>query len=451
MDPELARHPVTASLELACPTCRRALASAGGALQCEPCHATYPRVGGIECLVADPTFLQTSLLRLASYRGVTRARVQELADEARSAELPAKARLRLQRLVDGLVAEDRCLDELFEPVRNAAVAQQTPLAGLGLMRDQPLAVVEYAEHLFRDWVWGEAENARTCALIEQYLTEPVAALAVFGAGTARLALDLSRNSQIGEVLAIDLNPLPFLVADRLLSGRALDLWEFPLVPRSAEHVAVPRRLEPPAAGGGKLRLVLADALHAPLADQSLDVVVTPWFIDAVPADMPEVAAAVNRVLRPGGLWLNVGPLCHDRAPALAYSFEEICDLVREGAFELFDQQEHALKYFDSPASATCRIDRTYVFAARKIGPPKPRPVAMNRVAGWLEDPAAPIPVSAALAPSLQNAIMTAGVASLVDGTRSTLDLAVMLGQSWNVDPAGLVQPIQQILLGIIGA
>jgi SAM-dependent methyltransferase len=438
------------SVELACPTCRRGLASTGFGLRCEPCNTIYPSVGGIECLVAEPAFLQVSLSRLALYRGVTRERAQELAEAARDAALPAKARWRLQRLADGLLAEEECLHELFEPVRSAAAAQQAPLAALGLMRNEPLAVVEYAEHLFRDWVWGEAENLRTRALVEQYLTEPVSALAVFGAGTARLALDLSRNPRVGGVLALDLNPLPFLVADRLLTGRAVDLWEFPLVPRSAEHVAVPRRLEPPAPATRKLRLILADALHAPLADQTLDVVVTPWFIDAVAADMAEVAAAVNRVLRPGGLWLNVGPLCQERAPAQAYSFEEVCDLVREGAFELCDQQQHALKYFDSPVSATCRIDRTYVFAARKVGPPKPRLAVSNGVAPWLEDPAAPIPVSAALAASLQDAIMTAGIASLVDGTRSTLDLAGILSQSWNVDAAGLVGPIQRTLLGIVG-
>jgi hypothetical protein len=146
----------------------------------------------------------------------------------------------------------------------------------------------------------------------------------------------------------------------------------------------------------------------------------------------------------------VGPLCHTRAPAQAYSFEEICDLVCEGAFEIFDQQQHALKYFDSPVSATCRIDRTYVFAARKIGPPRLRVAAPSSVAAWLQDPSRPIPISAALASSLQSAVMTAGIASLVDGSRSTLDLAAILSQSWNVDPAALVQPIQRILRGIIG-
>ena len=421
-------------------------------MRCEPCGATYPRVGRIDCLVADPAaFLQLALSRFDLYRGVTQQRSQDLAEEAQGTHLPPKARLRLQRLAHGLLAEGRCLNELLEAVRNATREQPAPFATLGVTLDDPLAAVEYAEHLFRDWVWGEAENLQTLTLLEQYLTGPVSTLAVFGAGTARLALDLSRNPRVGEVLAIDLNPLPFLVADRLLAGHGVDLWEFPLVPRSAEHVAVPRRLEPPTPVGSKLRLILADALRAPLADQALDVVVTPWFIDAVPADMSEVAAAVNRVLRPGGLWLNIGPLCHQPAPAQAYSFEEICDLVRAGSFELYDQQEHALKYFDSPVSATCRIDRTYVFAARKIGPPTPPLLPSSPVGTWLQDPSRPIPMSAALAPSLQNAMMTAGIVSLVDGTRSTVDLVAMLSQAWNVEPAALVQPIQRVLLGIIGS
>jgi hypothetical protein len=393
----------------------------------------------------DPLrFVQAALQRIASYRQATSERANGLRLEAGGAGVSEKTRLRLERLATGLLAESECLELLFEPLREVASTYPAPLLALASLLDDPRLVAQFWEHVFRDWVWGEVETQRTLALVEQYLVAPTPALAVFGAGTARLALDLSRHPLVDQVVALDTNPLPFLVADRLLSGHAVELVEFPLVPLAVEHVAIPRRIEPPAAAAPGLRLIFADALQAPFADRSLDAVVTPWFIDAVAADLSETAAQVNRVLRPGGLWLNVGPLYYSGAPSRAYTLEETHDLVRSAGFELTDQQQHALKYFDSPVSGTCRIDRTYAFAARKLTD-APQGVSRPSVAPWLDDPTKPVPESAALAASVQRSVVTAGIGSLVDGTRSLTDITRTLSDSWGVE-ASLLLPVIQAFL-----
>jgi hypothetical protein len=199
-----------------------------------------------------------------------------------------------------------------------------------------------------------------------------------------------------------------------------------------------------------VHLVLAAARRAPFPDGALDVVVTPWFIDAVAADILEVASAVNRVLRPGGLWINVGPLCYSGSASKAYSFDEICDFVRGSAFDLQSCEQHSLAYFDSPVSGTCRTDRTYVFAARKIGEP-PVSVTPPKSTPWLDDLTQPIPLSAVMTESLQRSVMTAGIASLVDGTRSANDIATILSQSWNVEPRALILPIRAFLRSVVAA
>lgn len=405
----------------------------------------YPNVGGIQCLLPDsPGFMQAALNRLASYRLVTTERASSLLVEAQGSHVSEKTRRRLEQLAHGLLAEAQCLEKLFAPLRETAATHPAPLGALSSLLEDPRSAVQYWEHVFRDWVWGEAENARTRALLDPYLVRPLPTVAVLGAGTARLALDLSNHPLVGEVVALDLNPLPFLVAERLLSGNRVELVEFPLVPLAIEHVAIARRIEPPALDSSKLSLVFADALRAPFADGSLDAVVTPWFIDAVTADLSEVAREINRVLRPGGLWLNVGPLYYSGATTHAYSFEEACDLVQNSGFELVGRHAEALEYFDSPVSGTCRIDRTYVFAAHKVADAAPA-ATRDPSAPWLDDPTLPIPPSAALAARVQRSVITAGIGSLVDGARSLTDITRILSESWGVPPDLLLPTIRAFL------
>ena len=413
--------------------------------RCESCKQVYPNVSGIQCLIRDPAgFVRAALDRVTSYRLVTSERAQALLLEARGSQVSEKTRRRLERLANGLLAEGQCLEILFMPLRETLAAHPSPLGALASLLDDPGTAAQYWEHVFRDWVWGEAENARTRGLLQPYLGEPIGVLAVFGAGTARLAFDLSQHPLIDEVVALDTNPLPFLVADRLLSGSTVELVEFPLVPLTIDHVAIPRRIEPPPAASSKLSLVFADALQAPFADGALDAVVTPWFIDAVAAELSEVTAEINRVLRPGGLWLNVGPLYYSGSPFHAYSFEEVCELVRASGFELLGQHAEALPYFDSPVSGTCRNDRTYVFAARKVAPAPPV-AARARAAPWLDNPTLPVPVSATLAASVQRSVVTAGIGQLVDGARSLSDITRILSESWGVPPDVLLPKIQAFL------
>jgi len=270
-------------------------------------------------------------------------------------------------------------------------------------------------------------------------------IAVFGAGTARFALDIAARSSAEEVCAIDINPLPFLVADRILSGGKVLLPEFPLVPLSSECVAVPRELSLDIEGPKSLRLLLADAFAPPFEDHGFDVVLTPWFIDAVNASVGDVARVVNRQLAPDGVWINVGPLQfgHDQAQAL--SIEEVHALARENGFDLLDSSAHDLVYFDSPISGTRRIDRTYVFSARRVAG-----IVTERNEPAAVDPSAALPVTGAVAQTLQHSVMMAGILSLVDGRRTLTEVADAIGRDWGVDGSELLIPLRELLSQIGG-
>jgi SAM-dependent methyltransferase len=368
--------------------------------------------------------------------------------EAQDPGVPAWLRESLTRLAGALELEESSLVSLFAPM--AQVSRESSASSvMASLIDSPLDVVKYAEHLFRDWVWGDDENARTLGLITPLIPNPCPRLAVFGAGTGRLAIELARRGHAEQIYAFDLNPLPFLVADRLLSGEDVELPEFPLAPLSETCAAVPRQLKLDGPRPPGLQLFLADALDVPFEEQIFDAVLTPWFIDDLPVDVGHTARVVNRALKPGGVWLNVGPLMFRQDLVRTCSIERVHELAREAGFEILHASAQDLPYFDSPVSSTRRIDRTYSFSARKIAEsPAVTPAARGNAA--FHDLMRPVPVTPALASAVQRAILTAGIASLVDGQRTLADIALGLSGDWNVDASELLTPLGEFLAGLSG-
>lgn len=431
-----------------CPSCRANLSADPDGFRCSACAAIYPLVGGVELLMAEPrTFCSTWVSRLERYGALSHQRAAQLQSDAHGPSVSALTRERLTRLGRALDVEHSVLSSLFSPLARLADGPSASFLIESLVED-PMAVSRYSEHLFRDWVWGDAENARTLGLVAPLLPATCASLAVFGAGTARLALELAREGHAEQVYALDINPLPLLVTDHLLGGAGLTLPEFPQFPVSAEHVAVWRSLSFAGKRPPGLKLVLADALAPPFADGSFQAVLTPWFIDDVPADVADSARAVNRCLADGGTWINVGPLQFGGDPSRAYSIDEVHELVGKCGFALEHTGAHDLPYFESPVSSTCRIDRTYVFSARKTAHVAPAEAA-SADAPRASVPSGPIPLTARIQTASQRAILTAGIASLVDGRRTLPEIAEALARDWNVGTNELMAPLAELLARLV--
>jgi carnosine N-methyltransferase len=67
---------------------------------------------------------------------------------------------------------------------------------------------------------------------------------------------------------------------------------------------------------------------------TFDAIVTSYFLDTLP-DPPAAVRHIRRLLRPGGEWVNVGPLqWHDAPGKLRFSLDELLALLRVHGFEL---------------------------------------------------------------------------------------------------------------------
>jgi SAM-dependent methyltransferase len=343
---------------------------------------------------------------------------------------------RLARLIAGFEDQRSKVVAFLRPVITGALAIPSR------PEDRPtLAVLECYEHIFRDWVWGAEEIERTRALVEPALGEGVERLAIYGAGAGRLAVDLHRRRGPRRTYALDINPLPLLVADALARGETVELPELPVAPHSDEEVVVYHRLRSTAQVGDGFHWILGDALHAPFAPASLDAVLTSWFIDSVAADVHVTAAAINRVLRPGGRWINVGPLRFKGELSQQYSIEEVHDVVRASSFTIEASSKQDLPYFDSPHSGSRRTETVFLFRADKSADVRQEP-SPRHFAPWVSDPRVPIPVSPVLLGLRKTSAFTASMLGLIDGRTTMNDIAAALGQTWQIDAAVVLDQLR---------
>jgi hypothetical protein len=455
-----------------CPTCAalagsQPLRATEGAAACLSCGRQYPLLGSVPCLVPAPERFRFQQLRnLQDYELFTTTRQREIGVEQGLPHLLELTRERLLRLMHAMEAERNLVSEVLAPLVRGLDAEAARVAPGAAAPVRDMRVLEMYETVFRDWAWGDAESERALSQVERLGRAAsqgadastnvngslgLGKLAVFGAGACRLAADVQRTLRPSATYALDYNPLPLFIAERVLSGSVLEAYEYPTGPRGLANTAVLQRLQSPHPAPQGLLLGLADARRPPFAEGSLDSVITPWFIDVVATDLPETIATIGQVLRPGGLWLNQGPLRFSGSASRRYSIEEVHELVRAGGFELVAELSCDVPYFDSPHAGSRRLETVYGFAARKVRAVPARALAASAEPAWAVDVTQPIPALPELDALQERLVFSAGALSLIDGARSITDLAEALGGELGVDPQRLIEPLRGLLLTLLVA
>ncbi|MEL6200302.1 MAG: hypothetical protein AAFR09_08890, partial [Pseudomonadota bacterium] len=354
---------------LACPRDDSSLVDDGGALKSTGNNTTYPLLGGVPFLFAEPG------VALDEWRGRYHARVRQVEQEiARLREaltrsdLPALTRQRLEGSVAALTTHIDELRTLLAPldVTHLTADHATYLAlRTRLPDDQGLET--YYANLHRDWCWGDEENARSLELVQAALDgHEIGKLLVLGAGGARLAYDLHRAASPHLTVALDLSPILLLTARHVTAGETVALTEFPIAPRDMASAAVPRELRAPEPAPPGFELVLANALRPPFKPGSFDTLLTPWLADVIGASLAEQAARWNQLLAPGGQWVWFGSHAfRDADPAQCLSIEESAAIIADAGFSEPEITEAEIPYMVSPASRHGRRERVVVMRMTK--------------------------------------------------------------------------------------
>lgn len=397
---------------------------------CAACSSGYPVIGEIPWLFPEPR------QALAEWRGRLTLLTQHLASEAKAmrAHLGAATdpgtRRRLEHVARANEDQIERLRQLLAPLGldQSSIAEATH-RGLGTRLPTEQGLTNYYVNLHRDWSWGDEENRAAVDELRALLGGSFSGFGrtlVQGAGAGRLAYDLHAASDATLTVATDFNPLLLFAARELFAGRKVELYEFPIAPRTIEDHAVLRRLAAPAPARPGLELVAADALQPPFADGAFDTVVTPWFIDIIGEPFARVAARVNLALKPGGRWINYGSLAFSRAAhAERLSLEEVGALMPMAGFAGFEVREASIPYMRSPASRHARVEDTISWAANKVAPPSVAPRA-RALPEWLLQPDKPVPRTPALDMQAISSRVHAFLLALINGERSMRDMARVL-------------------------
>jgi hypothetical protein len=412
---------------LACPRCDAPLTAGGAEWRCAGCNVDFPLVAGIPWLFAEPN------AALGEWRGRLHFSLQHLERERQriasalaDTSLRPATRTRLEGIERATRDHGERLRALLAPLalEQHAAGYETYLAlRTRLPSDQGLTT--YYPNVHRDWCWGDEENEASFAALAASLGDatPTRAL-VLGAGAGRLAYDLHMRSAAAVTVALDFNPLLSIVADSVVHGRALELYEFPIAPRG--DAAVLRRLSAPAPARAGLEFVLADAHRPPFRRAVFDAVVTPWLVDILPERFDVLCARVNTLLSDGGRWLNFGSLTfHDSDPAARYGLDECRAALEENGFGDLHVEEREIPYLSSPASRHARRERIVSWSARKQRDAKRLP-RYHALPEWLVRGTDPVPLSDAFRSQAHATRIHALLMSMIDGRRSIKDMAKLV-------------------------
>ena len=416
---------------LACPRCDKVpLDTSDDGLHCKACKVDFPMLEGMPWMFAEPQ------AALGEWRGRLQFSLQQLSHEIAGLEKElqtkdhrALAKRRVERYKKAVESHRRSLQKLLQPIEMQSL-QGNYESYLALRTRMPTdqGLNTYYPNIHRDWSWGEEENKASLKQIRAVLHDhaELGNVLVLGSGAGRLAYDIHTELNCTSTVAMDFNPLLMLVAKAVTSGKNLSLYEFPIAPLALDDDAVLRKLTAPEVADENFHLVLGDALRPPFPDESFDTVVTPWLIDIISEDLPELSARINNLLKKNGRWVNFGSLAFANPErARCYSPEETKAIVAESGFSDPYVSQATIPYMSSPASRHGRQERVFSFSAYKERSVE-KPARHLALPDWIVTGKEPVP----LTPSFRQQAMTTQIysfiMSLIDGKRSIKEMAVVL-------------------------
>jgi len=210
-----------------------------------------------------------------------------------------------------------------------------------------------------------AVNAAVAESVRRYCGPTPARAVYLGAGLARHAFD--GGGLFSSVLAVELS---FAAASLFAAVRAgpvrFSTQNWQGASTEEEILQLHQAVFPAPPYGANCRYAVGDALSLPVADTSVDAVVSIFFTDVIPASslFPEV----RRVLRPGGRFINIGPLeYHFKGRAERLTRDELRHVVEKVHGFRFepDDRSFELPYMDSPGSVRT-VFRVWSYVATRV-------------------------------------------------------------------------------------
>ena len=240
---------------------------------------------------------------------------------------------------------------------------------------------KYFSLLHRDWGWhhqkqseyqdeSQAQFKLLAKIVERtFKLQPIGDTLVVGGGAGRLSFDFHKQFTPSSTTVLDFNPVlvqaGFQILHQQQSIELAETHQFPVLglqpsyQRQLSYAATEAELE-------HFHFINADVFSAPIKESSIDLLITPWFIDVVAVDLTKTLAMIQRLLKPGGIWINLGPLLHHEHIAFEskYYETEIRELMQLADFTLLHEDIEQIAYLQSPDDQRLRKEQNWCFSAK---------------------------------------------------------------------------------------
>ena len=434
---------------LACPRCGADINSglAPSEQSCHHCEQTFFDLDGMPCwfqVGEGQRQLWQSLYGLALQQSKHNFRLTE--QQSPNDLLPSSQ----QRIQTIQKANRQIIEDVKELLDGVGL---TPEIAPEFANYDASRMLQYFELLLRDWAWddavtpGENENITELKRVRTALASSNHILGdtlVMGAGAGRLSWDIQCQLHPTSTIALDTNPVLISAAHRLVAQQKpwhlTELQPNPQAGREPKHRWQLRADPGDEQSHNRWFAMAANAWSPPLKAGAFDTIVTPWFIDVNGKEVRTLIAQVQRLLKPGGLWLNTGPLLYgtDIPYYRRYSTTEIIELVTLAGFKPLYENVETTPYLKTPLSAQLRTEQVWTFTAQ--APLADSALPVSTPPAWILLPHLPIPalqIARPSDPALQHLL------NLIDGKRSVNDIAAQLAPNLEKgkDPVALVQTI----------
>ncbi|KAI5845426.1 N2227-like protein-domain-containing protein [Tricharina praecox] len=217
-------------------------------------------------------------------------------------------------------------------------------------------VAQALKHFVRDWsTVGRHERDAIFPQILETLVDMFPAprsgvrVLVPGAGLGRLSYDLAAAGF--DVVANEFSPYMVLAQRYMLSLKSvkpnsltfhpnLEWWSHHRSTESLLRAVQFPDIVPDAQVLTRLKLVEGDFVtrFLPHEHGAFDVVATLFFIDTA-RNLVDYLETIAKVLKPGGVWINLGPLLYGTAPLVELSLDEVLTVAAKLGFEFLPADE----------------------------------------------------------------------------------------------------------------
>lgn len=429
-----------------CPRCAAPLNLLAQHVNCPGCGHSYPRFGEIPILLPEPHgYLEMCRRQLALLEQQIRASERAIEEQLGGPDLLPLTKTRCRAVVNSARGQLADISAILQPLLGDAPASDRD-ARLARPKDDLPSLLTNVHYIFRDWGWPPeegGENERALASVEGALEgQSPGLMLVLGAGACRLAYDLHCRTDHPETAVVDIDPLLLAVAHRVIRGGTLRVRES--YAEVNEIGNAERRWELSArrgpAGKERFHFVLANGLEPPFSPAVFDTVITPWFIDVVPGDVREVISTVHRLLKPGGRWVNVGPLRYtpDVPVTRRYTREEIFDLAERAGFRIGRWVAESGPSLVSKHTGRGKVECVMTFAALKLDTDAMTDAA-DGPPDWLLFRHRPIPVFPGQSLLYSRDPLAQIVTAAIDGRRSLDDVTRIVASRMDASNLSIAQ------------